>query len=154
MSRVANANPVNSQSWIALTGSIIDSRVLVAIEASRIAQAKPIEVVLRHAGHEELHHIAAICNSDFGLAVTRRDYAVEGRGDDGIDGDCVAEHGLDESGDGGRITVVEVHRYWELCVGGSGCEWNFEIGAVRVGDCKGSTKEGAKSEDCGAQHGP
>ena len=151
MRRVAHPDPVNRQRRVPLLRRVVHRRVHVAVVPGRVAEPEPVQVVLRDAGHEELDHVAAVGDLDFGLAVAGGDDAAEGGGDERVGGAGVAEDGLDEGGDGGRVVVVEVCGDGEDFVGGGGGEGDAEVGAVWVcgnqrGGQKGSEEEGGRGE--------
>ena len=99
MCRVADANPIDCQRWIALLTRIIHGRIHIPIDSVGIPEAKPVQVVLRHARHVELDHVAAIGHHDFRVTVAGCYYAIEGGGFEGERCDSVADKGLEERGD-------------------------------------------------------
>lgn len=94
---VADSDSIDGEGWVTLLGSIIDGGVHVAVEAVGIAEAKPVQVVLSDAGHEELNDISAIGNLDHWLAVSGRNDPIEGSGDQWVRREGIANDCLDES---------------------------------------------------------
>ena len=130
---LADAYPVDDESRVSLAGGIGDGRVLIAVVAGRVAQARPVEFVLGNARHEVLNHITAVCNLDSGLAVARNDSSDICCGNNRVDRIGIAKNGLDEGRDGGRVAVVETDGNRKDFVVGCGRDRDVQSSAYRVG---------------------
>ena len=132
MSRVANADPIDGQGWIALFRGIIDRRVHVAFESIGVAQTEPVEVVFSYARHVELDNIATIRDLDLGLTESGGDDASECRRDSGESCASVADNGLDQCGKGSRVTVIKVGGNGELLIRRCSRNRDPQVGAVWI----------------------
>ena len=154
MGRIPHPNPINRQRRIPLLGRIIHRRILIPIVSIRIPQSKPIKVIFRNPGHEKLNHITTIRNCDLRFAITRCNDAGEGRRDGGERCACVADDGLKEGGDGGRVAVIEICGDGEDFIGGGGSEGDSEVCAVWICGDERCSEEGREDENDFAERLP
>lgn len=79
-----------------------------------VAQAKPVEIVLRDTRHEKLNDVTAVGDCDLGVAIPCCDYAIESCRDEWVTGIRVADDRLNGGRQSARVAVVETYGNWEV----------------------------------------
>ena len=93
-----------------------------------------------------MNHIAAICNRDLGLAVACCDNTIKGCWNKRIYGPCIAEDGLDESRDSGRVAEIETCGDGEDFVRSGGSKGDVKVGTTWICHSEGCGEEDGENE--------